>query len=597
MPMKAAESLGNGAFYRKVDQAFYDEVKRQNGGVLPPNLQDANGNPRKLTMSPADRAYRQKWKVIAAGMRSSLAVPHKAVKSACVPCAAKAAAAKIPPILLPSKKTGKPVKVGTPAEVATGASQDSPGKAEKQTEVPCKNATLTIACNHPKRNFKLQLPAAEVGPDGGVTQFEVIDDGDEKITCTTKILAGPCGEIHKGRVFDIDPGDSVQSRSDSSLIFRANHDPSLQLYSFSQLFSPSEARNPQSFSIRTQTCQQEESLSATVLVYPQLDWDIDISLGLSGQGSVKDEDVPTEDRSSELDFSGSVSVTVVGSKKEFGAEIKHDLNQALKFADLAAQTAEFLWSAADDIGGVEVEFDYPALSFSGTWGWREIEGTPKCGYGCDWKVGFSPLVGASVKVDILSFLITKIPAVGQVIERIRKSVENVAQISVFFEVEGTVDGTFDYSKAAGEVGDASGQLGGKLEFTLEGLIQTKEFRWLCFHAGGEAKLGGHASFSGEISAGADGEGAYYQGSLDFDGLSIYAVLAGGIGFSWGDPPEDDHYDAGDSGDDSQTAMNAQIDDSGVSGNIVYQHVWPLIPERTLLGSDEKHYFLDGQQGD
>jgi len=595
MPVPGASPRGDGASYQKVDQAFYDEVKRENGGVLPPNLLDADGNPRKLTMSPADRAYRQEWKAIAAQMRQSSAVPNKAVTSACVPCAAKAAAAKIPPILLPSKKMGKPVKVATPAPAA--ASADPPAKEQKQAEIPCKHATLSVACNHPDRNFKLQLPAPDGASDTGATQLEVIDDGKEKVTCTTKILAGPCGDTHKGKVFDIYPDDSVESRSDSSLVFRANHDPSLQLYSFSQLFSPSEARNPQSFSIQTQTCQQEDSLSATVLVYPQLDWDFDISLGLSGQGSVKDQDVPTEDRSSELDFSGSVSVTVVGSKKEFGAEIKHDLNQALKFADLACQTAEFLWQTADDIGGVEVEFDYPALSFSGTWGWREIEGTAKCGYGCDWEIGFSPLVGASVEVDILSFLITKIPAVGQVIEQVRKSVENEAEIKVFFKVEGTVDGTFNYSKAAGEVGDASGQLGGKLEFTLEGLIKTKEYRWLGFHAGGEVKVGGHASFSGQLSAGADGDGAYYQGSLDFDGLSVYAVLAGGIGFTLGPPPDDDHYDAPDSGDDTGTSMQGQIDDSGVSGNIAYQNIWPLIAQRTLLGSDEKHYFLDGQQGD
>ncbi len=97
--------------YKKVDQEFYDQAKRANNGKLPPDLVGADGKPRKLTKSPADAAYVDEWKAIASKFRNSKAVVSKGVKVACVPCAAKAAAAQIPPILLPSKASGKPTAV------------------------------------------------------------------------------------------------------------------------------------------------------------------------------------------------------------------------------------------------------------------------------------------------------------------------------------------------------------------------------------------------------------------------------------------------------------------------------------------------------
>jgi hypothetical protein len=570
MPAKAATK--SPAFYQKVDQEFYDEVKKENGGKLPANLTDADGNPRKLTMSPEDRAYRQEWKAIAAKTRNSKAIAKKSVESAFVPCAAKAADAKIPAVMAPSKKMGKPVKVGKVEPAPEPA--PAPPKKTAPVEHPCKHETLVVECNHEARGFKLQLPAAPSAE--GADQFEVIDDGHEMVTCTTKIAAGPCGETHKGKVFDIYPADSVKTQTDDELVFRANYEPDLKSNSFPDLFPLTKSRSPQSLKVTTNTCQQD-TLSATVLVYPQVDWALDISLGYAGKYSGDDDE-----RSSELKFSGKVSVTVQGLKKEFGVEIQHEINQALKFADMACKTAQMIGSVTDDLGGVEVAFDYPALSFSGTWGWREIEGSPKCGYGYTWKLGFSPLIGAEIKVDILSFLITKIPAIGQIVEGIRKAVENEAELAVYFAVEGKVSATFDASKTVGEPSDCSGDLGGELEFTLEGVIKSQQYHFWCFHAGGEAKVGGHATFSADVKGRADGEGPYYQGELKFDGLEIYWVVEGGIGITSDEPPPDDpEYGTPDKGD---------------AGSVHYGDTWTLLPEKTLLDSG-KHYFLGEEDGD
>jgi hypothetical protein len=607
--MKAAESLGNGAFYRKVDQAFYDEVKRQNGGILPPNLQDANGNPRKLTMSPADRAYRQKWKTIAARMRGTRAVPKKAVKSSCVPCAAKAAAAKIPPILLPSKKMGKPVKLGAPAQMQEAANANPPAREKKQTELPCKNATLTIACSHTKRNFKLQLPAPDAGEEGGVTQFEVIDDGKETITCTTKILAGPCGDIHKGKVFDIYPDDSVQSRSDSSLVFRANHDPSLKHCSFAELFSPSKVRTSQSFSIRTETCQEASPLSATVTVYPQVDWSVDFSFGYSASGSVgksKAADPLSGDRTSQWKLDGDIGVTVVGTKIEYGQEIIQDLQQVLEVANLACDTAEFFSGVASALGGVEFNLTYPTFSFSGKWGWQEIEQSPACGYTLDLQVGAKPLIGASATVEIIEFALTKVPVLGQIIQWVRDLVKDEVQFQINLEVSGEVDGTFDFRQPLGAAADASGELAGTVKFKAESLVQAKQHGLSCpffsVHWGFGAKLGAEGGFSGDIRTGHDGDGFYWQGEVKFDGLDFYAVAAGGVGFEFGPPPKEDagqQYEVPDEdsdGEDTDVTVEGKIDSSGLEGNIAYQHVWHLFEERTIWGGEEKHPLFSGGSG-
>src|ERR1039457_3690090 len=71
MPAKAVKKAATPSLYQMVDQEFYAEVARENGGKLPADLTDANGKPRKLTMSAKDRAYRQKWNAIAAQERKS----------------------------------------------------------------------------------------------------------------------------------------------------------------------------------------------------------------------------------------------------------------------------------------------------------------------------------------------------------------------------------------------------------------------------------------------------------------------------------------------------------------------------------------------
>ncbi len=569
---------GTSGFVKRVDQAFYDQVKKQNGGTLPANLVDSRGNPRKLTNGPADRAYREEWKAVAARVRNSKAVVGKGVKVACVPCAAKAGGVTIPAIILPGKG-------GVRMKAGSGPAGKIPVqiKTPQQQAEPCRAETLVVACSHEgERKFTLELPPGKSDGSPPVTEFEVIDDGGETITCTTRILSGPCTTIHKGKVFDVYPCDSVETRTDSRLVFRAAHDPSAQLASFADLFSSCGAWSPHTFTIRTQSCQQTQPLTATVLVYPQIQWDVDISLSAA-----------TSEESLELDFNGKVAVTVTGRKREFGGEIKSDLNRALNIVALVFKITKFLTRLGAELGGVEISFDLPQLRFKGSWGRKEIGTSPKCGFVSDWSLAFAPLVRVTLRLDIVEFLVKKFPAIGQAIERLREAVRKEADVEIFFEAKGTIDGKFAYRKAGFQAGEADGHLGGELEMTLEGHA-SGDFKVLFVHAGAEGKLGGRATFLSDISAGSDEKGAYAQGCLSFEGLTLYAMVAvdGGLTFTWPPEFEDPPSVSQTSGDETVEASMKQ----GLSGSIVYQHDWQVLSPATLLGSEEHHYFLLADEG-
>ncbi len=571
-----AVSPAQHAFNQKVDQAFYEQVKRQNGGMLPPNLGAPGGGARQLTMAPADSAYREQWKAIAEKFRKSSAVVSKGATSTYIPCQSKAAAANIPPILLPGKG-GKKIQVGQ-SKVTVVASE--PPKKPVQNDEPCKNQTLIVECaDFEERHFRLELPPPQNAADGGGNQLEVIDNGKEKLTCTTTILAGPCAAIHKNKVFDIYPADTVESRTDSKLVFKPHRDPDLQSRPFSWLFVAAKERTAHTYEIRTNSCQALETLSASVLVHPQLDWDVDISLGF------------TDGEDSQLEFSGKVAAIVVGKKIEFGTEIKHDLNEALEFLTVAKKTAEFLTSVCKSLGGVKVEFKFPHASFKGTWGLAEIEASHQCGFQSDITVGFKPLVGASVTLDIITFLVTKFPGIGQMVERIREAVKKHVDIAIFFKVEGSVDGTFHYKKQAGRGADGTGNMDGSLEFTLEGHVKVEE-HVLFLHFGAEAKIGGKASFEAHLSAGSDEQGLYGKGGIEFAGLTIYAVAAANGKITWSTPPEEEMELSGDE-NEAGVATSMKMDNMGVSGEVMYRHEWTVIEKRQLLGSDEKQYLFGG----
>jgi hypothetical protein len=604
MPTATAHKRSQGAFYQNVDAAFYSEVKRENGGKLPDNLKDANGNPRKLTLSPKDKAYRKKWLALRDAMTNSRAVPRKSVKEVCIPCMLKAAAALIPPIVLPAKMDGRPVKLQPVGEPAT---KPVP-KHQKQEKIPCKHETLTIACAHAgERGFELQFPGKDEAEGGNESSaLEVIDNGREQIVCSTRIVAGVCSPIHEHKVFDVYPDDSVVRKTNSELVFRAVHDEDFDQLSFWDLFNPSRAQTPRQYDIRTQTCQHEQSLSATVLVYPQLDWEIGVSFGWSADETISSlgDGVYELDDSGKWKLSGSVALTQCGKRREFGQEFSRDLKRKLEWAEMAFNAVEFMTMVADKTGTVRLNFIYPTCSIVYRCGWQEIEDSPKCGYANHWEINASPLLGATISVDVLDLLIDIAPF-GPALVKIKHAIEEEAKLSLTLAVSGKVYGGFTYNKViTQDAGDMSGNFGGRIIFTLEGDLKSKKFKIFFVNAGGEAKAGAHASFSGNFTAGSDPEGGYYKRFLGFDGLVVYALVAVSASFCWGskpkedeeedEPPELDETDPDQAGQSVSSSKTANEDD-GTTRSKSWKKSWIWIDKKTWLGGDEKVYpFAEGE---
>jgi hypothetical protein len=611
--MTLAKASSKSAFYQGVDDAFYTEVKRENGGKLPPNLTGEDGKPRKLTNSPQDRVFRQKWNALAAHMRHSKAVPKKPVKSACAPCAAaQSMAAK--PVVLPGKG-GKPVKAGSVRVGQAAPAAAAPAKAPAAAPagptakgVPCKNETVAVTCSHAARNYQLQLP----GPDGSASaEFDVLDDGHENVTCTTKTVA-VC-DTHNGKVFDINPEDSALNKTNTQLKFQALHDPSLRLSSFSDLFTFGKARTPQVYQVSTETCQQEGPLSVTVNCYPQVDWKVDFSLNYSKPSS-GDGDAEAGDNSggggedSQAGWSligagglpvPTVSVTVLGQERTFGQEIIDDLQEILGFLDLSCKILDFFAGVEKDLGDKPVKMTYPQLSFSGSWGWDEIPESPSCGYKLSLDVKASPLIGAAATIDVLGLVIDAIPAVGQAINFIRGLVKSIIDFEINLEIDGTIGGEFSFTEQLGASPNASGELQGAVSFNAESLarvggtvsVPTLSVSWsgvkigtATVGLGTGAELGATGGIHVDVGAGYEDNGFYWQGEVSFDGLDIYAATAGIAGVETGSPPPEDNA----SGEDSDTTVEGKIDTSDLPGQVGYEHVWHWLKPCQIWGSGERH---------
>lgn len=80
----AARKKQRSEHYARTDEAFYAQVRAENGGELPPDLVGPDGKPRKLTQGPEDSHYRLMWQECAAGKKVDGAA--KTAGGACQGC-------------------------------------------------------------------------------------------------------------------------------------------------------------------------------------------------------------------------------------------------------------------------------------------------------------------------------------------------------------------------------------------------------------------------------------------------------------------------------------------------------------------------------
>jgi hypothetical protein len=610
MAVGTRKKLSQGAFYAKVDKAFYDSCRDENGN-LAPDLVDANGNPRKLTMSPKDRAYRKRWLKLRDQMKKSKAVPKKKVTGGCVECQLKAEAARIAKIKASQKKNGA-MKTIEPKQRPVARAKEH----KQQNKVPCKHQHLTVTCdghNH-KRGFNLDLPGDPTAPDPPPDVLEVIDDGTEVIICTTKIVGGVCPQ-HNCKVFDITPTDAHPKVSNTQAVFDVAHDLTFLNSNLVDYINPWHDFPPVTYAVRTQTCHQEQPLSATIQVYPQVDWDGEIKIGrkdtvyaekvdLDNDAYPPDLDATRYEDSSKLVITGNAWITVRGKKVvEVRRELTGKLSSILKIADLLFKAMEAADKITETFGGVKIEFYLPTLKLSGNWGRKEVHGSPKTARGITLGVEFSPLIGAGIQVDVLNALLAMAEPVGPAIIRVKKMADRAGvQIQIPFKVKGEIKGGFKYKKTeAEEHGHISADIGGRLTITLELFSKIEKKFWGVLKVGTEARAAATTRVSSKVDFDSDDNGVYAKGSIKMDGLMLYGVIAATAKVNTDSPPDDFEKRSQLSTDDTDVSQpdyggvisEGKGDSNSVGGKVGLKFSHTFWRDKYLFHTDksDKHYIF------
>lgn len=64
---------------------------------------------------------------------------------------------------------------------------------------------------------------------------------------------------------------------------------------------------------------------------------------------------------------------------------------------------------------IEFDVDWPNIDLSGEWYWKEIAGSPKCGFEVVVNGNFTPLIGCHCNIDLVGTALNAIPVVGKAI--------------------------------------------------------------------------------------------------------------------------------------------------------------------------------------
>lgn len=101
---------------------------------------------------------------------------------------------------------------------------------------------------------------------------------------------------------------------------------------------------------------------------------------------------------------------------------------------------------------VKFELDYPKIDLDATWQWKEIAGTPKCGFEYKVSGGFHPMIGCGVEVDLLGASLLSIPGWGPFINKVLNVIEYVSgnDLTIKLTLNGDLNIDIGVTKKANE---------------------------------------------------------------------------------------------------------------------------------------------------
>lgn len=304
---------------------------------------------------------------------------------------------------------------------------------------------------------------------------------------------------------------------------------------------------PEVYSVSARTCSFNPSSQVTIHAFPQTSWSGKVAVGYSyntykDSGFVQNQGYKKLKVQGEWGISGEIEVkydnrtwTLGGEKKKEGG---HQKDSSLS-RQLFKGAQGFLDRVTPMLGDLKsedasIKIDWPKLELGGELKNKESTKNFTVGLEGSVKVGFSPLIGATFKIDILNWLIKKVgdrAALGSVLLKIKKQAEKgwgkegvatfKAVIAIEFSIGAKIEGSLEW-KVVGEDSQwtPAGELKGTIPIEIKGTLEVEGSFWI-LKAGGGAKIGAKTEVGASLAAEKTDEGPAVKGQLFFSGLTIY----------------------------------------------------------------------------
>jgi hypothetical protein len=318
-------------------------------------------------------------------------------------------------------------------------------------------------------------------------------------------------------------------------------------------------------------------LNAFVDAYPDLKWEVGIEATFDTSGFWKDSEkeengrkvLKLDERKGKQAFTiePKIKRTYNGEgPKEVGYSHKAELDKILGVMNWAAEKLEWLLVGLYDLTGTKFSFK-SKIGLSGTWGWEEVKGQWKCGFGGNVKLSFDPLFETTIDMDItdviLTLLATGVPATAPVVMRIKgwRASQRGARLrysasgdqkaagyvigGVYLKVTGGIGFELKWDKKAEEEKWKRDAVAGKvyididIRCSLEGKGKVKFWR-LEGSAGATLEVGAKSGVKAEDIKADEKNGQMMLGCrITFNGITLRGLAAGDANIKWGSKEEEE----------------------------------------------------------
>jgi hypothetical protein len=444
-----------------------------------------------------------------------------------------------------------------------------PPASETSTETTrCSAESITIKCGHfSKRNYQLKIEK-DVRPETDTIKIvsgSKINKADEMEI----EIEGTCEEGH---------GGCIESSGDSENLDRPNtglYCPSIEVRGsgvtveqpgplkvklpsrkgtypsedfvdfFKKMIVPNKF-TPETYHVKVKVCGKTENIKAKIEAVPKAGWSGSVSMGYS-HSTHKDSNFNQNQgyknlkKQGKWTLSGDIKAFYNENEWKLGASGKQDADGNVITKGLFDGAQKVLDTICPLFGEIkstygDITLKWPKLSIGGGMEAIENKEDPQIGWKGNIKVGFSPLLGATFKVDILNILISMAgnlaggPALAKVLIKMREyaaapikdsSYTGVAAtIGIDFSVGTTISGGLEWTTEDGKKWDVDGKVDNKIEIKIEGYASA-EIKAFIVSAGAGASMGAKSAFGVELKAESKDDQPSAYGKLYFSGITLY----------------------------------------------------------------------------